>query len=69
MIPNEAVQSIHSFKYLLNYKEFSLVQTASQQIMRILCDEYTFRCVYLDTGGYVKSSLTGLRKASQNLPD
>lgn len=51
MIQNEAVESIHSFKYLLKYKELSLVETESQQIMRILCDEYTFRSVYLDIEG------------------
>lgn len=51
MIQNEAVESIHSFKYLLNYKELSLVETESQEIMRILCDEYTFRSLYLDMEG------------------
>lgn len=42
MIQNEAAESIPSFKYLLNYKELSLVEIESQQIMRILWDEYTF---------------------------
>lgn len=67
-------RSIHSFKYLLNYKELSLVETENQQIMRIWCDKYTFRCVYLRyrgryQGGDDQRSVSKLRKASQTLAD
>lgn len=58
MIQNEVAGSIHSFKYLLNHKELSLVETENPQIMRIWCDEYTVRCVYLRYEGGIKEGMT-----------